>query len=348
MSALPPSNAQIAEALTAEAETRDGYGAKALHTAARIIATFPEPVTDANQLKGVRGLGEGTRKRVAAILAQGLSHYVPPPKPEPPRTEPVSEGTPPAYDFTQIKFFGRVANRSLHAHGLQALADLEAAVATASRRYEAAGMSADQGLILESGVTVTANQLAGLRYREHLALRVPRSEVKELGEEVLRVAAGFDLKGDIAGSYRRGKEDSGDVDVLLTGPRNRLSELVQQLWDLGIIRYTFSLGEVKFMGVAVRPTSLFRSETGELESPVEVVRRSLDIRFVPTETYGCSLLFATGSEVFNVKQRQIAIDQGLKLSEYGLVDAQGQRLPVHTEADVFTALGMEYVVPSER
>jgi len=343
-------NEQIAAALTAEAEAREGYGAAALLNAARIIATFPQPITDANQLKGIRGIGDGTRKRVAAILAGGVENYVPP---QPSRLEPVQQdpsasSASSGYDFTQIKFFGPVANRNLHAHGILTLQDLEIAVAEAQQRYDENGLTTEQGVILPQGVTITANQLAGIRYKEHLALRVPREEVKEIGDEVLRVAKALGMTGEIAGSYRRGKSDSGDVDVLLTGSRNRLHELVQELWDMGIIRYTFSLGEVKLMAVAVRPSTLVPNDQGDLEAGREVVRRSLDIRYVPPETYGTSLLFATGSDVFNVHQRNIAIEQGLKLSEYGLTDAQGQRLPVYTEEDVFKALGMEYLTPMER
>ena len=335
-------NEQIASILASEAEKREGYGATALVKASRIIATFPVPITDVAQLKGVRGIGDGTCKRVAAILLEGVEKYI-----MPVIKTPVIK-TPEGYDFSQIKFFGPVANRNLHALGITTLTQLENSVAEALQRYDDKDLSTEQGIITVQGATVTANQLAGLRYREHLAVRVPRAEVKELGEEILRIALPLGLKGEIVGSYRRGRPDSGDVDVLLTGDRNRLAELIQQLWDMGIVRYKFSLGEVKAMLVAVRPKSLVLSPSGEMDVSREEPRRSLDIRYVPPESFGTAMLFATGSDAFNVHQRQIAIQQGFKLSEYGLTDASGTKLPAFTEQDVFNALGMKYLSPAER
>jgi DNA polymerase/3'-5' exonuclease PolX len=339
-------NEQIAEALRQEADTREGYSASALLNAARIIATFPVSVMDANQLKGIRGIGDGTRKRVATILSEGLSNYIPPspPKPDPTSVVAAAAEIPEGYDFTSIKFFGNVANRNLHSHGIHTFEELQDAVETALNRYDEKGLDTEKGVILEQGVTVTANQLAGLRYFAHLAERVPRAEVKEIGEFVLREAEKLGMTGQIVGSYRRGRADSGDVDNLLTGPKNRLHELVQHLWDLGIIRFIFSLGEVKLMAAAVRPSGL----QSDLAAPLEVVRRSLDIRYVSSDTYGSALLFSTGPDTFNVQQRQIAIEQNLKLSEYGLTDTNGTRLPAYTEQDVFEVLGMDYLTPEER
>jgi DNA polymerase/3'-5' exonuclease PolX len=351
----PATNEQIAAVLTKEAETREGYGAAALLNSARIIATFPEPITNVNQLKGIRGVGKGTLDRVATILAKGVESYTPPApsRPEPVRAVPSPAAAPESqeedgYDFTQIKFFGPAANRNLHARGIRTLEELEVAVAEAQQRYDELGLDMSKGLITSQGVTVTANQLAGLRYREHLALRVPRAEVKEIGDVVLREAQQLGMVGEIVGSYRRGRPDSGDVDTLLTGPKNRLHDLIQRLWDLGIVRYTFSLGEVKAMLVAVRPSAINRSNGAEPDVAREVTRRSLDIRYVPQDAYGVSLLFSTGPGEFNVAQRRIAIEQGLKLSEYGLADAQGQRIPAFTEEEVFATLGMDYLTPVER
>jgi len=349
----PISNQQIAAALRQEGKSRkQAYAAAALLKAAAIIEKFKEPIVSADQLRGVAGIGDGTRKRVQSILQEGLGNYVPPaptrPEPEVRVAAAAPVAVPVGYDFTQIKFFGKVADRTLHAHGILTLEQLETAVAEAQQRTDEAGTDPTQGLILPQGVGVTANQLAGLRYREHLALRVPREEVAEIGTTIIQEARNLNMVGQIVGSYRRGRADSGDIDVLLTGARNRLHDLVQRLWDLGIIRYTFSLGEVKGMFMAVRPSSLEESPNGEWDVPREVPRRSLDIRFVPTDTFGPAMLFATGPGEFNVLQRHVAKEKGWQLSEYGLIDANGKRLPAYTEEEVFTALGMDYLTPEER
>lgn len=314
----------IVKQLEAEAAAREGYGATALLNSARIIRTFPQSITDAKQLKGVKGIGEGTLKRVAAILAAGDLYRSPAPTPTPVPTTPPQPKVKP-FDFTSIKFFGPVACRNLHNQAIHTLEELE-------RRVTA------------KEIVLQPNQLAGLRYREHLAERIPREEVKEIGDLILEVVKSLGLTGNISGSYRRGKLTSGDVDVLITGPQNLLAQIIQELkvgfivetdtGDRPFLEYVFSLGEVKFMGVCLGPTS------GK--------HRSLDIRYVPEQIYGAALLFSTGTAAFNVYQRQRAIEQGLKLSEYGLVDKQGITLPARTESEIFAVLGMDYLTPEQR
>ena len=61
-------------------------------------------------------------------------------------------------------------------------------------------------------------QLLGLKYYKDINTRIPRDEI-EVHEDILKdVMATIDVGGDvtIAGSYRRGKPDSGDIDVLIT------------------------------------------------------------------------------------------------------------------------------------
>jgi DNA polymerase/3'-5' exonuclease PolX len=82
--------------------------------------------------------------------------------------------------------------------------------------------------------------------------------------------------------------------------------------------------------------------------PTSGVYRSLDIRYVPEAIYIPSLLFSTGPFELNVHQRRLAIDRGLKLSEYGLIDKAGNTLDVRSEEEIFEALGMKYMSPEER
>jgi DNA polymerase beta len=209
-------NAFIADQLKAEASARTGYGASALLAAARIIRTFPTQITNADQLKGIRGVGDGTRRRVKEILAQGARYQVPAPPPgeEKPNRKLANQSAassssakPAGYDFTAIKFIGEVFSRKIHEQGIHTLEELEKGV--------------------ENGtITLQPNQLAGLKYRVDLAERIPRDEVKEIGDLVLEEVRRQGMRGQITGSYRRGKESSGDVDVLITGEKNQIHRVV--------------------------------------------------------------------------------------------------------------------------
>ncbi len=44
----------------------------------------------------------------------------------------------------------------------------------------------------------------------------------------------------------------------------------------------------------------------------------VDLRVVPEASYGAALCYFTGSKAHNIALRQLAINQGLKLNEYGL------------------------------
>lgn len=291
-------NKYIADELNREASSLAGFRGSALRKSAALIKSFPHPITNASQLGGVKGIGEGTIRRVAEILAAGI----------PTAESPVAKD----FDFTRIKFFGDATVRKLHASGIKTLEDLKTQVKNKT-------------------LVLNPNQNAGLKYFEDLEQRVPRAEVKKIGDLVLSIAAKYGLKGEIVGSYRRGKQDSGDIDVFITGDVNPIHQIVHEV--PGIV-YIFSLGEHKFMGVYKE------SETS--------IARSLDIRYVHPSHWGAALLFGTGSDNHNVQQRNVAISKGYKLSEYGLFDAAGNLLASTTEEEIFEKLGQPYLAPTER
>ena len=79
-----------------------------------------------------------------------------------------------------------------------------------------------------------------------------------------------------------------------------------------------------------------------MDNPV----RRIDIRFIPYSSYYYALLYFTGSGDLNKKMRQIAKKKGLKLSEYGLSDKDGNILKAKSERDIFKYLEMEYLPPN--
>src|SRR5262249_42492302 len=72
-----------------------------------------------------------------------------------------------------------------------------------------------------------------------------------------------------------------------------------------------------------------------------------DLRVVPAESFGAALLYFTGSKAHNVSLRQLAIQQGLKLNEYGLFRGT-RRLAGRTEREVYERLGLPFVPPELR
>ena len=107
--------------------------------------------------------------------------------------------------------------------------------------------------------SLTKAQKVGLQYYEDLHTRIPRHYIyivylmvsvvlaRKFGTKSFRLVT--------AGSYRRGADDSGDIDLLLTSKVFNLQDAVKELEDAGIIVETLSSGvESKFTGIDLQPS----------------------------------------------------------------------------------------------
>jgi DNA polymerase (family 10) len=74
----------------------------------------------------------------------------------------------------------------------------------------------------------------------------------------------------------------------------------------------------------------------------------VDVRIFGEEEYGAALVYFTGSKDHNIALRNLAIESGYKLNEYGLFDQNGSRLAGKTEDGVYEKLGLRYIPPELR
>jgi DNA polymerase (family 10) len=77
------------------------------------------------------------------------------------------------------------------------------------------------------------------------------------------------------------------------------------------------------------------------------VTMNADLRIVRDEQFPLALHSFTGSKEHGVAMRQRAIDRGLKLNEYELA-GPGRSVSCKDEADLFRALGLDYIPPELR
>jgi DNA polymerase (family 10) len=173
--------------------------------------------------------------------------------------------------------------------------------------------------------TTEENILRGVQRLEASKGRVLISTALELAEDLLerlRAVPGV-RRAAYAGSLRRMRETIGDVDLLVASQ------------DAGAVMDAFaSYGPVE--RVIAR---------GETKSSV-LTRQGLqiDLRVIPDEVWGAAMIYFTGSKAHNIRIREIAVRQGLKLSEYGLFDAaSGELLEARTEEAVYERLGMTFI-----
>lgn len=133
-------------------------------------------------------------------------------------------------------------------------------------------------------------------------------------------------KAEACGSFRRKKETIGDVDFLAA------SDKPKEVMDF----FVSFPGVVKIWGKGATKASV-RTKNGF----------DMDIRVVPKKSYGAALQYFTGSKEHNIALRKIAINKGLKLSEYGLF--RGSRMIAgEFEKEIYEKLGIEWIPPELR
>ena len=131
-----------------------------------------------------------------------------------------------------------------------------------------------------------------------------------------------------AGSLRRMCETIGDIDLLVAS--DDPVPVMQGFAALPLLSQVPAHGTTKAVGI---------TSTGI----------HVDLRVVSPTRWGAALLYFTGSKAHGIHLRRIAQRAGLKLSEYGLerVDT-GRLIASETEAEIYAALGMEFVPPTLR
>ncbi|MGD1969907.1 MAG: PHP domain-containing protein [Desulfobacterales bacterium] len=130
----------------------------------------------------------------------------------------------------------------------------------------------------------------------------------------------------IAGSYRRGKETVGDLDILVTVKRG--SDIMQRFVDYEDVDQVVSRGKTRSSVV--------------LRTGLQV-----DLRVVPQVAYGAALHYFTGSKAHNIAVRRMGQKKGLKINEYG-VFKNDQRRAGKTEKEVFKQVDLPYIAPELR
>ena len=74
----------------------------------------------------------------------------------------------------------------------------------------------------------------------------------------------------------------------------------------------------------------------------------VDVRLFAKEEYGAAMMYFTGSKDHNIALRNLAIQKGWKLNEYGLFSKDGARLAGKSEDEIYEKLGMDYIPPELR
>lgn len=174
-----------------------------------------------------------------------------------------------------------------------------------------------------------AKILAGLEARQRAAGRVPLGQAWPLAQELTRFLRGLPgvKSAEPAGSLRRMKATIGDLDFLVGAEK----------------------ADPIMAAFVTHPLVARVLGHGPTKSSVELTNgMQADLRVLAPERFGTLLQYFTGSKEHNVKLRELALAQGLSLSEHAFTRKNGQEILCATEAEVYKTLGLPYIPPELR
>lgn len=208
----------------------------------------------------------------------------------------------------------KTAAKLYNALGIRGLDDLEeAARAKRIRNVEGFGEKTEQKIL--EGIEFARQKHKRMTLGEALPLARDVVERLEMIDEVENASA--------AGSVRRRKETVGDLDIVVVSSNHSTTADRVVEWGVEVI------------------------QKGESKTSVRYNDTQIDLHLVDRDEYGSALQYFTGSKQHNVEVRDIALNQGLKLNEYGLW-RENECVAGESEEGIYRELGLSYVPPELR
>lgn len=295
----------------------DGFRIRSYRNAAAAILGHPERVADLlcspdRKVTDIPGIGKGLAAVLDEICRRGSFDR---------RDEMLKRYPASALELLKIQGLGPKSIALLYEHhGVKTVDDLERIC-----REQKLRTLPRMGVKLEEKVlrSIEAYRKSSGRYLISFASRIADELMASF-----RTLPGVD-DVQTAGSLRRGKETVGDLDILVSGPEasSALTALtsnqkVQEVLGLGPNKASVSFG---------------------------LERMQVDVRAVPSASFGAALQYFTGSKEHNVVLRTAAIKQGLTLNEYGLFRIEdNQAMATTSEAEIYRLLGYDWIPPELR
>ncbi|MBS3758665.1 MAG: DNA polymerase/3'-5' exonuclease PolX [Desulfobacterales bacterium] len=305
---------QVADLMEIKGE--NPFRVRAYREAARLVEGMSEQmhkrVQEEQDLTQFRGIGKDLAKKIKEIIDNGNLQYLEELKAELPAS---------LLDLLAIPALGpKKVSAIYHKLGIATIDGLKNAA-------EAGKIASLEGF----GAKTEKNILDSLgRLKKAAAKRILLGDAKPVAaslEAHIKSQKGV-KRVTVAGSFRRGKETVGDLDILVTCRRGYEKGLMKAFVEFEDVARIDAHGQTK--------------SSVHLRSGLQV-----DLRIVPEVSYGAALHYFTGSKAHNVAVRKLAVERGLKINEYG-VYRNDDRIAGETETAVYKEAGLAYIEPELR
>ncbi|MEX0713289.1 MAG: helix-hairpin-helix domain-containing protein, partial [Pirellulales bacterium] len=297
-----------------EFQDANPFRVRAYRTGARTIREMSEPVADIaadpdRKLTEIEGIGKDLAEKISTLLQTGSL---------PMHQQLLAEV--PASVLVLLRVPGLGPKKAAALFKELKIASLEqlrqACQAQQVRALKGFGAKTEEAI------------LAGLDFAGTSQQRLLWAEADVFAQSLLahlRGLAGVEQLA-AAGSYRRGRETVGDLDLLVVS--SNPNEAMDHLASFPGVADVLARGDTK---MSVR-----------LGGGLQV-----DLRVVPAQSFGAALQYFTGSKDHNVILRGRAKARGLKINEYGVYKGD-EWIAGRTEAEVYAALDLPCFPPELR
>jgi DNA polymerase (family 10) len=306
---------RLAELSKFEDANPQSFRARAYERAATAIRSSPRDVTghDLDELRAIAGVGDGTARKIAEYLGTGRIG----------KLDRLRAAYPPEFvELTRIPGIGpKTAIMFRERLGVESVDQLRSAIDDERlRELPGFGPQSEEKI----GVAIERLGLHGKDRRTPIgdALPVAMDIVGRLSKHPAVDAIRY------CGSLRRFRETIGDVDILVSS--DRPEEVAAAFVNLPLVSDVPAHGVTKLAIVTHEGLQV-------------------DLRTVPAESFGAATLYFTGSKAHNIALRRRAIEHGLQLNEYALIDT-GTAEPVasRTEIEIYETLGLPFIPSTMR
>lgn len=137
-------------------------------------------------------------------------------------------------------------------------------------------------------------------------------------------------KYEVAGSYRRYKEMSKDLDYIIS--TDHPTSVQQSLLKMPNIVKQVAVGQTKV----------------SLELAYDDETIGVDFRLIEPAAFYHTLQHFTGSKDHNIRIRQLAKEQDEKVSEYGIEQNNGEIIQYQSEKEIYEHFGVNWIEPALR
>ena len=275
-------------ALVLEIKGENPFKTQAFQKVARLLEDSTEDVrarVAAGTLEQIKGVGESSRKIIEEFVTTGRSTDY---------DELLASIPPGLIELRAINGLGpKTISLFWKERGITGLDDLARAVDDGSLEG-LKGIGAKKIEAIRQGIAIRKQAAERRGFPEALKVAEPLRDAVAAMPSVGRV--------EIAGSLRRRRETVGDVDLLCVIDGDDTKPVVAAFAELPGVERVLASGETK--------ASILTA--GGLQ---------VDLRVVPSASFGAALVYFTGSKEHNKRLRSIALERGQTLNEWGLYDA---------------------------